>query len=210
MDESGYRRRFSREQKMGLVFLLCVGLLTISLGALQMRNTIYGPFVTRADSQDDTAIFLGEDEKLQQIDTDRDGLNDYEELHFYSTSPYLPDTDSDGASDKSEIDRGTDPLCTPGNACAVVDDPSSATTTFGADFALNAEGKSPLDLLSDAIPEDAPTGTSAIPPELLNNPKALRDLLLKNGALTEEQLSKIDDATLMRLAKESVFETERR
>ena len=39
---------------------------------------------------------LDETIRLQRIDTDRDTITDYQELNFYSTSPYLPDTDSDG------------------------------------------------------------------------------------------------------------------
>lgn len=45
------------------------------------------------------------------IDTDVDGLTDYEEVRIYSTSPLRPDTDDDGLGDYFEITKyGTDPL----------------------------------------------------------------------------------------------------
>ncbi|MBE0645447.1 MAG: OmpA family protein [Bacteroidetes bacterium] len=46
-----------------------------------------------------------------EIDTDTDGLTDYEEVRVYSTSPLKPDTDDDGLGDYFEITKyGTDPL----------------------------------------------------------------------------------------------------
>ena len=44
------------------------------------------------------------------IDSDGDGLSDFEEIHTYGTNPGLRDTDSDGLSDGEEVhDYGTDP-----------------------------------------------------------------------------------------------------
>ena len=44
------------------------------------------------------------------VDTDGDGLSDYEEEHVYGTKPDNPDTDGDGKSDGDEVTAGTDPL----------------------------------------------------------------------------------------------------
>ncbi len=45
------------------------------------------------------------------LDSDGDGLSDWEEIHIYFTDPYDPDTDGDGLSDFDELHRyGTDPL----------------------------------------------------------------------------------------------------
>jgi len=44
------------------------------------------------------------------MDTDGDGLNDFEELMNYKTNPLLADTDAGSVNDKVEVDRGTDPL----------------------------------------------------------------------------------------------------
>ncbi len=45
------------------------------------------------------------------LDSDGDGLSDWEEIHIYFTDPHNPDTDGDGLSDFDELHRyGTDPL----------------------------------------------------------------------------------------------------
>jgi plastocyanin len=46
---------------------------------------------------------------LKKIDSDNDGLNDYEEVITYETDPNLKDTDKDGFTDKQEIDKGFNP-----------------------------------------------------------------------------------------------------
>lgn len=44
-----------------------------------------------------------------EVDTDEDGLTDYEEIHNYKTNPLSRDTDEDGLSDSKEIEVGTHP-----------------------------------------------------------------------------------------------------
>lgn len=43
-------------------------------------------------------------------DTDRDGLDDYEEVMVYGTDPLNPDTDKDGINDGDEVRMGRNPL----------------------------------------------------------------------------------------------------
>ncbi|MFA6304232.1 MAG: hypothetical protein WCV73_03900 [Patescibacteria group bacterium] len=56
--------------------------------------------------------------EAKQKDTDSDGLNDYDELYVYKTSPYIPDSDSDGNTDGAEVKNGTNPNCPIGQDCA--------------------------------------------------------------------------------------------
>jgi hypothetical protein len=44
------------------------------------------------------------------LDTDKDGIPDYDEVNLYRTNPNEPDTDGDGFADGIEIIRGFDPL----------------------------------------------------------------------------------------------------
>lgn len=44
------------------------------------------------------------------VDTDKDGLSDYEEINVYQTNPLSADTDGDGYLDKIEIMNGYNPL----------------------------------------------------------------------------------------------------
>ncbi|KKT77075.1 MAG: hypothetical protein UW70_C0004G0014, partial [Candidatus Peregrinibacteria bacterium GW2011_GWA2_44_7] len=47
---------------------------------------------------------------LSQLDTDGDGLSDYDEMVTYGTNKNLMDTDGDGYNDGVEVNEGTDPL----------------------------------------------------------------------------------------------------
>ena len=58
------------------------------------------------------AVFLPpQDDPKSTLDTDRDGLTDYEEAHKYFTDLTKPDTDNDGLTDRDEVVTWkTDPL----------------------------------------------------------------------------------------------------
>jgi hypothetical protein len=47
--------------------------------------------------------------KLKTMDSDGDGLSDYDELYVYHTDPHNPDTDGDGYSDGHEVANSYDP-----------------------------------------------------------------------------------------------------
>jgi outer membrane protein OmpA-like peptidoglycan-associated protein len=50
-------------------------------------------------------------ELLKTMDSDSDGLSDYDEIYVYGTNPLDPDTDGDGLTDYDEVMvHGTDPL----------------------------------------------------------------------------------------------------
>lgn len=201
------RRRFSDEQKMGAILLFVFALVAVGLGALQLRNTIYGPFVIHpASSGTPDQLFAGDRTRLQKIDTDHDGLNDYEELEFYGTSPYLPDTDSDGMKDKAEIQEGTDPTCADGQLCG-----TETAVDTGSSILVPVIGQdSGIDLLGGAVAggsADAAGAARLNLESLANNPSALRKLLLESGKLNENDLKDIDDATLIELAKNILKQT---
>lgn len=199
--------RLSREQKTGFVLLLVFGLLVVGLGFLQMRNTIYGPFVS-SDGQGQAApvhTLFDEETRLQQIDTDQDGLNDYEELQFFKTSPYLPDTDSDGIIDKVELDTGTNPLCPEGEDCSrFVETVADEEPTLELSV---PDVETPTDLIGDAASlTDVGADASIDLDSLAQDADALRQILLSSGNITEEQLASIDDQTLLLLAEEVLSE----
>ncbi|MDR3642985.1 MAG: L,D-transpeptidase family protein [Candidatus Doudnabacteria bacterium] len=49
------------------------------------------------------------DAQLKNIDSDNDGLSDYDEINIYHTDPHNPDSDGDGYSDGHEVQHGFDP-----------------------------------------------------------------------------------------------------
>lgn len=194
---------FTREQKIGFIFMLIFAILTVGLGGLQLRNTIYGRFVTKKTNNNPYAsLTTNEEDRLKNIDTDRDGLNDFEELNQYETSPYLPDSDSDGIGDKVEIDKGTDPLCPTDKVCTTAADSGFAPTTSPASPLINRDLTTPTDVLniSGQLSANDP-GMNIDLQKLVDNPEQLRSVILSTGKIDLEALNKIDDKTLQEMAK---------
>ncbi|KKW42323.1 MAG: Fibronectin type III domain protein [Candidatus Magasanikbacteria bacterium GW2011_GWA2_56_11] len=203
MNELQPTHSFSREQKIGFIFMLIFAILTVSLGALQLRNTIYGPFVIKLAGRTGLDTLLSdEDARLAAIDTDQDGINDYNEIKLYETSAYLPDTDSDGIGDKQEIEAGTDPLCPEGADCAAESELPPGATSSPFVSPLQSSVITPGDILGTGSAPSAAASTSFDITSLVDNPADLRALILASGKIDPQELDKIDDATLVKLAKD--------
>ncbi|MBI4414693.1 MAG: hypothetical protein HY566_00455 [Candidatus Kerfeldbacteria bacterium] len=118
----------SRERRVFGAFLV-LGVLALVFGFLQILNGIRKPFDLGAASNTDETASGSTLAALRQKDVDNDGLNDYDELYTYQTSPYLSDSDSDGAADANEISAGTDPNCPVGKVCTPIGALGPATNT---------------------------------------------------------------------------------
>ncbi|MDP2586375.1 MAG: hypothetical protein Q8P32_01200 [Candidatus Komeilibacteria bacterium] len=105
---------------------------------------------------------------LKEKDTDQDGLSDYDELYLYKTSPYIPDSDSDGYADGEEIKNGQDPNCPAGISCASI--------TLPANTQLS--------------PEDLPDELGALTPEQIRG-------LLRQSGVSEQELQAVSDEELV-------------
>jgi len=209
MAESPNPKRITIGQKVGVTFMFLFAFLALGMGVLQLRTTVYGPFVSQTRSKVSAAeqaqLQFDESLKLQRIDTDKDGLNDFEELNFYQTSAYLPDTDSDGISDKKEINDGTDPLCPEGKDCGLGADGTSTETVDGAtlenpifDKAFQTSGN----MLGAGQTGEAPSILDLN--ALLGDPTQLRAALLASGQLSAEELAQFNDAQLIDLAQNAL------
>lgn len=205
MQENIPKKTLSTGQKTGFVLLLVFALLTVGLTFLQVRNTIYGPFVIRISQEElqvRESMQFDETVRLQQIDTDRDGLTDYEELNFYETSPYLPDTDSDGLGDKEELDLGKNPLCPEGTLCDTSEFLVSNSSTL--DFTFGSQTLTPSQILVQSQFNNEKTASSTIDlREFVTDPLMLRQLLLATGKITEQDLKQISDAQLLQFAEQT-------
>jgi len=78
-------------------------------------------------------------------DTDSDGLGDGSEVHKYGTNATDPDTDSDGINDGAEIKAGLDPLVADSDGDGIVDANETVAVTQAHDatnvsLTLRAEG----------------------------------------------------------------------
>jgi len=207
MDYKNSRQGLTSTQKTGFVLLLVFGILAVGMGGLQMRNNIFSPFVLKIDKTnlDEASLFMDESARLQSIDTDHDGLNDYEEINFYETSAYLPDSDSDGIDDKTEITQGKNPLCPEGELCESADTiMTTSTVTF--DIVTTEGGVKPSDFLTAISPTADQTDLQAEIKKWTQNPAQLREMVLATGSITKEDLDKIDDATLIKLLQDALVE----
>ena len=182
----------SKEQKTGVILLSIFAIFAIGLGILQIRNTMYAPFALNKKIPPLVRDDINSSEALMYRDTDKDGLNDFDELYVYATSPYLADTDSDGLSDKAEVDKGTNPICPEGQTCA------EAGT--GADTIPNS---APLPSATFTLgPAPSPQDLD----KLLTDPAEIRRMLLDSG-LDKKILDATSDADLMKLVKEVLSST---
>lgn len=174
----------NKQKKIVAGGFIIFGILIVFLGFTQIKNKIYKPFdylykddlkKNISSLQKDTSF-----EELKNKDTDKDGLFDYDELYLYYTSPYLKDSDSDGISDKVEIQAKTDPNCPPNKTCDKTGIPITPKT--------EEETKNNIINSSNLSIEE------------------IKQLLLKNG-ISQEQLSQVDDKTIREIYDETVKTT---
>lgn len=187
----------SKKRKASLAILAVLAVFFLYAGIKSLPGRLISPFHLLPPGA--SGVDLNKEakdrqatEELKTKDTDGDGLSDYDELIVYKTSPYLEDTDSDGFIDKQEIESGNDPNCPVGRDCLAV----AGSLPSSTDVAQGNLGK---DLLSGSGASGvANTGGTTDWSLLQNfdlNPDQLRDLLKQNG-FSEDELKKIDDATL--------------
>ncbi|MBD3311153.1 MAG: hypothetical protein GF349_01485 [Candidatus Magasanikbacteria bacterium] len=201
------RSSLSREQKTGFGLLLIFGIVSIGLGFFQIRNNIYSPFAL-SYSEDDSSAVIDEQTRLQMVDTDQDGLNDFEEITFYETSAYIPDTDSDGIDDKTEVDQGTDPLCPEGEECVGQEYVEGETEQDENLSPLSESAATPAELIGNPDFVNESSGGAVDVDEILSDPTKLRELLATTGEVPAEVLENISDEQLLQMAQESMGEME--
>lgn len=175
-------------KKTAGVLLVVLGLSGLFLGYFYIKKNIN--LSTLPKKPENAGKLADSALNLRFQDTDKDGINDYDELYFYNTSAYLEDTDSDGINDKEEIAAGEDPTCPKGQSC------------FDA---------SPLGLPSAESPGMKTTLPEAPPEELTKNPfenltaEKVREML-KNAGLKDELLQGISDEELKKMMEETMGE----
>lgn len=171
-----------KRQTPVLAGLIAFGVLAIALGALNLKRLI-GPARVVPNANIPSIPSTREEFEQQQravlegLDTDRDGLDDLTELELTKTSPFLSDSDSDGKTDKEEVDAGEDPNCPKGTTC-------------GPALQPEASGRS-------ALPQPKLPGAPSLgqPPKGVD-PVALRAALERQG-VSKRVLDQLTDAQLI-------------
>lgn len=190
--------------KVTYSFIGLIGVLTLVLGFISLGRVIQNPAKQtqiarlKALQQASISSYADSDEALKNQDTDGDSLSDFDELYIYGTSPYLPDSDSDGLTDAQELESGNDPNCPTGQNCRTnrlqaPDNQAQLLESFGLE-----EFSDLLEI--NQIESDQPTETDLT--SLTTN--QIRELLLESGEITQEQLDQIDDELLIESYKEVI------
>lgn len=213
MDEKSAEKDNRQATKLMFGVLCFLGILTLILGVMQIVNALNPYIETEAGKANQTQIDFSQGldnigqsvEKLKSLDSDADGLTDYDELYVYSTSPYLSDSDSDGYADKAEIDGGFDPNCPKGQDCrgssADNNQPATGSDASGGNGDQSEQGG----FTQEYGASDATSSSPAIMEQI--TPEQIREFILESGQMTAEQLSQIDDETLIQIWNQAVEET---
>ncbi len=185
----------SREQKIGFALLLIFAMMTITLGVLQIRNSLYAPFALGNYVPGDISSKIDPINALRYRDTDGDGLSDFDELYIYHTSPYLYDTYSLGMSDKQMIEKGLNP-CPNGIDC-------SNPVISGVGSPVQNSVTSSLDENTMAV---LSTSTALNLAQILSDPNQIRQLLIQNG-MSSSTVAQISDSDLVTMVEETLNST---
>lgn len=178
--------------RAGAWVVLLIGVVGLGLGVSQWRGSLGKAFAKRSDGfKTPTEIEIQRVEEMKTKDTDGDGLNDYEEINVYQTSPYLADSDSDGVDDKTELAKGDDPNCPIGKRCGGLAGAieTQATLSATASSALSAQEEEALKQLMNPTPAQ------------------IRQMLIQAG-ITPEDIEGISDADLLELYRQSLNEAQ--
>lgn len=190
---SQFLRALTTEQKLAVGVLCVAGVAALAFSAIRVRDALIGPFTTDVQTLVELQRQFGPTEaeiadEQRRTDTDGDGVNDYDELHVYLTSPYLRDSDSDGEADNIEIAKGTDPNCAKGQTCVSV---ISGTAASGTNPGVTPP---PGTVPASPIPGGA-IGASPIPPR---DPQAIRAILQASG-MSAADLAEFSDEALLQV-----------
>jgi hypothetical protein len=162
--------------------------LAIIFGGLRIAQQLKLSFAEEGGKERSEQEDILQETKQKVMDTDKDSLTDWDELHVYSTSPYLADSDSDGIDDAAEIKNGTDPNCPKGKECGSKLTITPTATSTGSVAPVGGEQQS------------AGEPSAALPENL--SASEVRELL-KQGGVPEEELKDASDEDLLKLYEEA-------
>ena len=182
-------------QKIAVVILAFFAISVVSLWFVQAKKGLRGSSGVGSAVESQETCSSGncnasDTSNLKLKDTDQDGLSDYDELNFYNTSPYIADSDSDGFSDKYEVENAGDPTCPKGSDCNAV---PQVVEEVGNVLEPIDMGELPSD-----TPTDVATQINSAQAILSGdvNAQTLRSYLQDVG-MDQDVLSQLSDAELM-------------
>jgi len=213
------RTNLNKSQKIAVIVLAFFAFLVIIMWIIQFNKNINSPLSGSSENYQNQGAgsCIGPDcpdneQDLKNKDTDGDGLTDWDELNLYNTSPYLEDSDSDGFSDKSEIDSNNDPNCPSGKQCIGLESGQGASSPEAqGNENSGISGGEILNQLGIEAPASQTNPNSTQEQELQNvlsgqgDAATLRKMLLEAG-MSQELLNQISDEDLLKSYQETLGE----
>ena len=175
--------------------------------SIKQKIRIAGEDAQNSGAAESSAAF--NEARLRVLDTDEDGLDDWSELNVHKTSPYLADSDSDGATDSDEIAQGTDPVCPEGRVCGsdiikTLENIQEELTA--AEQGAAGEAGQGSQEAADFSPESQ-AALDALEAGGIPTAEQIRSLLRDSG-IPEDQLAGTSDEDLVQLFQEVAAEQE--
>lgn len=186
------RVKTSTQFRVAFAMVIVISIATAALGAVQISRTLKAPFQARVASKQESTSEEERKQELKSLDTDYDGLSDYDETYLYTTSPFIEDSDSDGEKDGDEVKGGDDPNCPKDRNCFTSIEVGATSTPIldplGAQPQLFGGGSLGLNLEPTLLRQEL---------EKLGVPKMLLD------KLKDDDLQKLYSETLQEVAATS-------
>ena len=186
----------SKQVNKPLLFWLTIfSAMVVVFGFWQIRYHILSPFggskpIGQVSEQDIVGVY-------KNLDTDKDGLSDYDEMNKYGTSAFLLDSDGDGSSDKEEIEAGSNPL----------NSKSTPTTKAMVEKGSTLEQEVKPEAVSAEVGSAFLAGQAGGKETGEISAQEIRDLLVKQGGLSQELVNNLLDEDLIKLYNETKKET---
>ncbi|MFA5644204.1 MAG: hypothetical protein WC928_01600 [Patescibacteria group bacterium] len=213
--KSRISKKMEKNQKTAVIILSFFSVFVVIIWVFNFKHNLANPFdyskgLLAGNSQQqictDGSCYKDENLnssnlELKLVDTDSDGISDWDELFIYGTSPYLEDTDGDDLTDYEEIfTYRTNPLCPEGQNCS--------DSLYQGDSQNVSSGSS--DDLYNLLAEIGTTSTQINQTDLSEdlqadkiNPEMLREMLLQGG-LSQNDLDQLSDDDLMKIYQETL------
>jgi len=209
---------FTFEQKLSVGILSVCGVLAIGLSVYRIQHSVKEPFLVEksralAFRQTLTPSDAETEARLKRIDTDGDGLSDWDEINVYHMNPNVKDTCGDGITDNVRVFTGKNLTCAgKGTNVSGELDVSAVEQTTSSLYGNLPAGLSPDTLYSQMLQAAAQarsgtTANRASDATLPRNAEVIRAAL--RGKVDRAKLDAISDADLLKLYDQAI-EAERR
>lgn len=223
----GHWRKLNKGKRVAFITFVIGAVLLFSFSFLNLMDSVASPFRGSVAQLEKDKDLIKDPETEQnaiakRIDTDGDGLSDWDEENVYHTSPYLWSTAGDSMPDNVKLALGENPLCKHGEKCNASQmrfDLGSSTLPFVDLVTKTNDVNSTLNeymLGTSAQAKDFQAQASSTGVDLSwknqvpRDPAILRKALVDSGKITEDELSKVTDEQLLQMFDDAMTELEQK